>query len=128
MPSVGDVQVTQAAFPAGRRKKLISGHGRHVQRRRADNHLIGFGEWCALYLLNWNGRLEAAGSTGFDGCGPADLALLPSEAAKPGANPDTPVVLGPKPERARSKPFSPRCPRAAGVDRSAVRSGTESAG
>ena len=24
----------------------------------APNHLIGFGEWAALYLLSWTGRLK----------------------------------------------------------------------
>jgi Domain of unknown function (DUF4082)/Bacterial Ig-like domain len=94
VPSVGDVPVTQAAFPAGRRQKLIMVTA-GMSSDDAPNHLLGFGEWCALYLLNWNGRLDGSRFTDFTGLWPKDLALLPAEASKPGANPDTPVVLDP---------------------------------
>jgi hypothetical protein len=53
----GDVQVTQASFPAGRRQKLVRVTG-GMSSNEAHNHLIGFGEWAALYLLSWTGRLE----------------------------------------------------------------------
>ena len=94
VPSVGDVQVTQAAFPAGRRQKLIMVTA-GMSSDDAPNHLIGFGEWCALYLLNWNGRLDDSRFDNFYGLWPKDLALTALEATQPGANPDLPVVLGP---------------------------------
>lgn len=52
-----DQPVTQETFPTGRRQKLIrvtAGMTSDV----APNHLIGFGEWAALYLLSWTGRLK----------------------------------------------------------------------
>lgn len=94
VPSVGDVPVTQASFPAGRRQKLIMVTA-GMSSDDAPNHLIGFGEWCALYLLSWNGRLDDDRAEGFHGLWPQDLALTALEAAQPGANPDLLVVLGP---------------------------------
>jgi hypothetical protein len=94
VPSAGDVPVTQAAFPAGRRQKLIMVTA-GMSSDDAPNHLIGFGEWCALYLLNWNGRLDTSRFDSFYGLWPKDLALTSFEALQPGANPDLPVVLGP---------------------------------
>ena len=94
VPSVGDVQVTQAAFPAGRRQKLIMTTA-GMSSDDASNHLIGFGEWSALYLLNWNGRLDDSRFDGFYGLWPGGLALTAWEATQRGANPDLPVVLGP---------------------------------
>jgi hypothetical protein len=49
--------VDQKTFPAGHRQKLVrvtAGMTSDV----AHNHLIGFGEWAALYLLSWTGRLK----------------------------------------------------------------------
>jgi hypothetical protein len=94
VPSVGDVPVTQDNFPAGRRQKLIMVTA-GMSSDDAPNHLIGLGEWCALYLLNWNGRLDDSRFTGFDGLWPTNLALMQSEASQPGANLDALVVLNP---------------------------------
>ncbi len=53
----GDIDVSQQELPAGRRQKLIRMTA-HMTSDDADNHLIGFGEFAALYLLCWTGRLE----------------------------------------------------------------------
>jgi hypothetical protein len=55
--SAGNVPVTQDAFPAGRRQKLIRVTA-GMTSDEAHSHLIGFGEWAALYLLSWTGRLK----------------------------------------------------------------------
>lgn len=52
-----DQPVTQETFPTGRRQKLIRATA-GMTSDVAPNHLIGFGEWAALYLLSWTGRLK----------------------------------------------------------------------
>ena len=52
-----DQPVTQETFPTGRRQKLIRATA-GMTSDEAPNHLIGFGEWAALYLLSWTGRLK----------------------------------------------------------------------
>jgi hypothetical protein len=55
--SPADQTVDQKTFPAGRRQKLVRVTG-GMTSDVAHNHLIGFGEWAALYLLSWTGRLD----------------------------------------------------------------------
>ncbi len=52
--------VDQTTFPAGRRQKLVRMTG-GMTSDDAHNHLIGLGEWAALYLLSWTGRLLSTG-------------------------------------------------------------------
>ena len=76
----GNVAVSQTNFPAGRRLKLIRVTA-GMSSDDADNHLIGFGEWAALYLLCWSGRLENRQVGTSTPVWPQHLSLLPEEAA-----------------------------------------------
>ncbi len=76
--SAGDVPVTQASFPAGRRQKLIRVTG-GMSSNEAHNHLLGFGEWAALYLLSWTGPLKERMVEGTKPLWPATLAVLPDD-------------------------------------------------
>lgn len=89
---VGDVPVTQAAFPAGRRERLVLATA-GMTSDDSNNHMLGLGEWAAYYLLNWTGRMDDSAFTEYDGLWPRKLALLPSEAAQPGADPDALIAL-----------------------------------
>ena len=90
----GAVPVTQTDLPAGRRQKLIRVTG-GMTSDDADNHLIGFGEWAALYLLCWTGRLKdrLVGST--TSVWPDTLAILPDNTFKVADTTDVPVALNP---------------------------------
>jgi len=69
------VAVTQQELPAGRRQKLIRMTA-GMTSDDADNHLIGFGEWAALYLLCWTGRLKDRLITPHTSLWPDTLSLL----------------------------------------------------
>lgn len=51
------VPVTMDALPAGRRLKLARITA-GTTTDDGDDHLIGFGEFAAMYLLSWTGRLD----------------------------------------------------------------------
>jgi hypothetical protein len=70
-----DQPVTQETFPAGRRQKLIRATA-GMTSDEAPNHLIGFGEWAALYLLSWTGRLAQRLVGSAQPLWPANLAVM----------------------------------------------------
>jgi hypothetical protein len=72
----GNAEVSQGNFPAGRRKRLIRVTG-GMTSDDCDNHLIGFGELAALYLLCWTGRLQNRLVPGSAALWPEQLAVLP---------------------------------------------------
>jgi hypothetical protein len=92
--STGQVPVTQASFPAGRRQKLIRVTG-GMSSNEAHNHLIGFGEWAALYLLSWTGPLKGRLVGDAKPLWPQTLAVLRDD--HPGINDLTgvPIALDP---------------------------------
>ena len=96
VPGIGDVPVTQASFPAGRRQKLIRATA-GMTSDDAHNHLIGFGEWAALYLLSWTGRLEhrLVGPTKPVWPDEGTLAVLPDNRFDAPAGATVPVALNP---------------------------------
>ena len=95
--------VDQATFPAGRRQKLVRMTG-GMTSDDAHNHLLGLGEWAALYLLSWTGRLEdrLVGST--QPLWPDQLAVMAPEdgtatvTVKDGSPPET---IAPNPDGTR---------------------------
>jgi hypothetical protein len=52
-----DVNVDMHDLPAGRRLRLVRKTA-GMTSDDGDDHLIGFGEFAAMYLLSWTGRLE----------------------------------------------------------------------
>jgi hypothetical protein len=54
--AVPGVPISQATLPAGRRQALVASRG-GLTSEYAANHLIGFGEFAALYLLSWSPEL-----------------------------------------------------------------------
>jgi hypothetical protein len=91
-----NVNVDQDSLPAGRRLKLVRVSA-GMTSDDGDDHLIGFGEFAAMYLLTWTGRLEKRLAEPYKPLWPAadDLAVLPDGVAGPTADatPDAPVVL-----------------------------------
>lgn len=75
----GTVDVTQKALPAGRRQKLVRVQG-GLSSNFAHSHLIGFGEFAALYLLSWTGR-SADPVAPTNSLWPEQLARLPDKTA-----------------------------------------------
>ncbi len=89
-----DVPVDQQSFPAGRRLKLVRATA-GMTSDDGDDHLIGFGEWAAMYLLSWTGRLkqrlvDPSKPLWPDG---TKLAVLPNNRFDAGTATDVPVVL-----------------------------------
>ena len=78
VPGHDNVEVTQQNFPAGRRQKLVRETG-GLSSNEAHNHLIGLGEWAALYLLSWTGRLTNRLVGTAQPVWPAKLAILPGD-------------------------------------------------
>jgi hypothetical protein len=91
--SPGDVPVNQRSFPAGRRQRLIRKTA-GMTSDDAENHLVGFGEWAALYLLSWTGRLKNRTVDGTKPLWPDKLAVIPAEHDASGA----PTALDPNAE------------------------------
>jgi hypothetical protein len=93
----GHVAVTQANFPAGRRQRLVRVTG-GMSTDEGPNHLIGFGEWAAMYLLSWSGRLEGRLLDQTKPVWPdkGTLAMLPPASGQPQNPPGVPTVLDPK--------------------------------
>lgn len=54
-----DTDLTQTNFPAGRRSKLMTATAKFTSSA-AGSHLIGFGEYCAMYLFSWSNALWAS--------------------------------------------------------------------
>jgi hypothetical protein len=92
--TAGDVHVTQTDLPAGRRIKLVRATA-GMTSDDADNHLVGFGEFAALYLLCWTGRLKnrTVGST--TSLWPDKLAVLPDNSFHETDLTGVPVALDP---------------------------------
>jgi hypothetical protein len=91
----GSVPVDLDALPAGRRLRLVRKTA-GMTSDDGDDHLIGFGEFAAMYLLSWTGRLEGRLVDPSKPLWPdgKTLAVLPDNRfdAPPGAT-DVPVVL-----------------------------------
>jgi hypothetical protein len=91
-----NVSVDQDSLPAGRRLKLVRVSA-GMTSDDGDDHLIGFGEFAAMYLLTWTGRLTDRLAEPYKPLWPAanDLAVLPTSVADPPADatPNAPVVL-----------------------------------
>jgi hypothetical protein len=79
--AVGSIPVTQENLPAGRRRKLIRASA-GMTSDDCDNHLIGLGEWAALYLLGWTGRAKQL--PGATTLWPDSLAILAKDGDPPG--------------------------------------------
>jgi hypothetical protein len=59
IPTTGatpDTDLTQSNFPAGRRGKLVTATAKFTSDA-AGSHLVGFGEYCAMYLFSWSNAL-----------------------------------------------------------------------
>jgi PhoD-like phosphatase len=54
-----DTDLIQKNFPAGRRDKLMSTKAKFTSSDE-NSHLIGFGEFCAMYLFSWSNTLWPA--------------------------------------------------------------------
>lgn len=55
-PNATPLELTQDLFPAGRRGTLMS-ETAHFTSTEAGSHLIGFGEFCAMYLFAWSNAI-----------------------------------------------------------------------
>jgi hypothetical protein len=54
-----DTDLTQQNFPAGRRGKYVIEKGKFTSDD-AESHLLGFGEYCAMYLFAWSNAVWAS--------------------------------------------------------------------
>ena len=62
MPVTGatpDTELNQKNFPAGRRGKYVIEKGKFTSDD-AESHLLGFGEYCAMYLFAWSNAVWAS--------------------------------------------------------------------
>jgi hypothetical protein len=89
----GSVSVTQDALPAGRRQKLVREKG-GLSSNAAHSHVIGFGEFAALYVLSWTGRTTTRVANS-DPAWPAKLAVLPDNTFHETDTTGIPVALNP---------------------------------
>jgi hypothetical protein len=89
------VPVDTTALPPGRRLKLVRTTA-GMTSDDGDDHLIGFGEFAAMYLLAWTGRLDNRLVAPSKPLWPADadLPVLHRDHA-PGDPPGVPVLLKP---------------------------------
>jgi hypothetical protein len=89
----GQLPVTQDALPAGRRQKLVRVQG-GLSSQAADSHVIGLGEFAALYILSWTGSTDTR-VAGSDALWPAKLAVLPDDHCGETDVTGVPVALDP---------------------------------
>lgn len=112
-PTSGDsLEISMAQMPAGFRQRLTGASG--LTSEEAGSHLVGFGEYLAMYCVAWNPFLwpvlGICDADHFDPATPATDRLLTALRADAAAKPpgDTvPVVLGPGPTDAVAALLTP---------------------